>query len=74
MIVNRKYGTYKVIRCFVLTCHVRGMYVLSEQGRDDWWGSSQDIAAEIDRREKQKETDWNQFQGTVGVFISRSRR
>lgn len=65
MIVNRKHGTYKVSRCFFLTCHVRGMYVLSEKGVADWYGDAKAVAAEINRREKQKEAE---------LFVSRSRR
>lgn len=50
MIVKRTYGIYRVIYRFVWD-----MYVLSEQGCEDWWGSGHGVAAEIDRREKQKE-------------------
>lgn len=51
MIVKRTYGIYRVSYRLSGIC----MYVLSEQGRGDWWGSSHGVAAEIDRREKQKE-------------------
>lgn len=74
MIVNRKHQTYKVSRCFFLTCHVRGVYVLSEKGVADWYGDAKAVSAEINRREKQKETDWNLFQGRAELFIRRSRR
>lgn len=50
MIVKRTYGIYSVSYCFVWD-----MYRLSEQGCGDWWGSCHGVAAEIDRREKQKE-------------------
>ena len=50
MIVKRTYGIYSVSYCFVWD-----MYRLSEQGCGDWWGSGHGVAAEIDRREKQKE-------------------
>lgn len=55
MIVKRTYGIYSVSYRFV-----RDMYVLSEQGCEDWWGSGHGVAAEIDRREKLKESiEWN---------------
>ena len=60
MIVNRKHGVYELKG-------VRGLYLLAETGQDDWLGSVDEIRTEINRREKQKETDWN-------LFIKRSRR
>lgn len=70
MIVNRKHGVYKIYELK----GVRGPYILDETGQDDWLGSVDEIRNEIDRREKQKEIVWNQFQGLAELFISRSRR
>lgn len=67
MIVNRKHGVYELKG-------VRGLYLLAETGQDDWLGSVDEIRNEINRREKQKETDWNLFQGRAELFIRRSRR
>lgn len=67
MIVNRKYGVYELKG-------VRGLSLLAETGQDDWLGSVDEIRTEINRREKQKETDWNRFQGLAELFIRRSRR
>lgn len=70
MIVNRKYGVYKIYELK----GVRGLFLLAETGQDAWLGSVDEIRNEINRREKQKETDWNLFQGQVELFIRRSRR
>lgn len=70
MIVNRKHGVYKIYELK----GVRGLYLLAETGQDDWLGSVDAIRTEINRREKQKETDWNLFQGLAELFIRRSRR
>lgn len=61
--INRKYGVYKIYELK----GVRGLSLLAETGQDDWLGSVDEIRNEINRREKQKETDWN-------LFIRRSRR
>lgn len=70
MIVNRKYGVYKIYELK----GVRGLSLLAETGQDDWLGSVDEIRNEINRREKQKETDWNLFQGQAELIIRRSRR
>ena len=70
MMVNRRYGVYKIYELK----GVRGLYLLAETGQDDWLGSDDEIRSEIDRREKQKETDWNRFQEQVELYIRRSRR
>ena len=70
MIVNRKHGVYKIYE--LKGC--KGLYLLAETGQDDWLGSVDEMHNEINRREKQKEIDWNQFEKLVKLFISRSRR
>ena len=70
MIVNRKHSVYKIYE--LKWC--RGLYLLAETGQDDWLGSVDEIHNEINRREKQKEIDWIQFEKLTKLFISRSRR
>lgn len=64
MILNRPYGVYKIYE--LKAC--RGLYVLTETEQDDWLGSMDEIRNEINRREKQKETDWNRFQGRPSCY------
>lgn len=63
MIVNRKHGVYKIYE--LKGC--RGLYLLAETGQDDA------IRNEINRREKQKEADWNRFGKQMDPLINRSR-
>lgn len=69
MIVNRKYGVYKIYELK----GVRGLFLLAETGQDDWLGSVDEIRNEINRREKQKEADWNRFEKQMDLLINRSR-